>query len=101
MVEDSWDRKELGRDSTHTHTHTLKPGSLALRTTVRGTGKLGSNSNPPGKDAGVKVDHVADPEHTSFLVQFPGSSKGGSWIGLVLGWEEGGNRGEVGKRILE
>lgn len=47
------------------------------------------------------MDHVADPEHTSFLVQFPGSSKGGSWIGLVLGWEEGGNRGEVGKRILE
>ena len=97
-MDDSWDRKELERDytythtHTHTHTHTLRPGSLALRTTVRGTGKLGSNSNPSRKDAGVKVNHTADPEHISFLVQFPGSSKRVSWIGLVLGWEEGGNK---------
>ena len=90
MGDDSGDRKELGRDSTHARTH--KPGSLALRTTARGTGKLGSNSNPLPKDAGVKVDHMTDPGHTSFLVQFPGSSEEGIWIGLVLGWEESGNK---------
>ena len=52
MVDDSQDRTELGRDSPHTHT--LNPGSLALRTTVRGTGKLGSNSNPSVKMQGSK-----------------------------------------------
>lgn len=69
--------EEIGRDSVHTQAR--EPGPE--RTTTRGPGKLGSNSNPPLKDAGVRGVRMADLGHTFFLVQFPGSSREGSWIG--------------------
>lgn len=72
-----------------------------LRTTVRGTGKLGSNSNPPPKDAGVKVDHMqiqgTHPSLSSFQV-LPKEKL--DWVGPRMGgrWKQ---RGEVGESILE
>lgn len=76
--------QELGRDSIQTQAR--EPGPEG--TTARGPGKPDSNSNPPLKDAGVRGVHMADLGHTSFLVQFPGSSREGSWIGWSQSWRK-------------